>query len=77
MKNIEKIVLLSTIMQKNHILEFRLYNVLYTIVFRDKKFIITNSGLISQKEYPTLKSLFDNYYVYGSSLTELVNDIKI
>ena len=73
----EKFITISNILSKNHKLSFRLYNVLYTITFKDNKFYISNTSIASKKEYPTLKDLFNDYIVYGSNLFELIKDIKL
>ena len=73
----EKIFFISNIINNNHCLYFRLYNVLYKIVFIDNTFYIKQFGVDNEKKYSALKELFDNYIVYGNTLIEQINDIKL
>lgn len=73
----EKILFISNKIKINHSLYFRLYNVLYKIEFINNAFYIKQFGIDNVKKYSTLKELFDNYIIYGNTLIEQINDIKL
>lgn len=73
----EKMLFISNKIKVNHYLYFRLLNVLYKITFKNNVFSIQQFGVESIKQYETLKDLFENYIVYGNSLMEQIDDIKL
>lgn len=73
----EKILVISEKIKNNHYLYFRLLNVLYKITFDNNVFSIQQFGVDNVKQYSTLKNLFDNYVVYGATLMEQIDDIKL
>lgn len=73
----EKILVISEKIKNNHYLYFRLLNVLYKITFESNIFSIQQFGVNNVKQYSTLKDLFENYIVYGNTLMEQIDDIKL
>ena len=73
----EKMLFISNKIKVNHYLYFRLLNVLYKITFKNNVFSIQQFGVESIKQYETLKDLFENYIVYGNTLMEQIDDIKL
>lgn len=73
----EKMLSISNKIKTNHYLYFRLLNVLYKITFENNIFSIQQFGVDNVKQYSTLKDLFENYIVYGNTLMEQIDDIKL
>lgn len=73
----EKMLVISEKVKNNHYLYFRLLNALYKITFRNNIFSIEQFGVNNIKQYSTLKNLFNDYIVYGATLMEQIDDIKL
>lgn len=73
----EKILFISNKIKVNHYFYFRLLNVLYKISFKNNVFSIQQFGVENIKQYTTLKDLFENYIIYGNTLMEQIDDIKL
>ena len=56
---------------------FYLLNTKYTILLKDNKLIIKNSGFDYYKKFNNIDDLFSNYYIYGKSLIDYLDEIKI
>lgn len=56
---------------------FYLLNTKYTILLKDNKLIIKNSGFDYYKKFNNIDDLFSNYYIYGKSLLDYLDEIKI
>ncbi len=73
----EKIAIIKKRLQEQYIVFFRLYNALYRISISNNLFFIRQEGMEIVYSYDSLKSLFCNYVVYGFSLIDLLDDIKL
>lgn len=73
----EKILYISEKIKNNHYLYFRLLNALYKVTFRNNIFSIEQFGVNNIKQYSTLKDLFNDYIVYGATLMEQIDEIKL
>ena len=62
---------------KNNKITFRLYNTPYTIKQKNQTMLINQTGINVTYTYENLKELLNKYIVYGSTLNELINDIKL
>ena len=73
----EKIIFFAKRLKEEHIIYFRLYNALYKITLSNHKLVIRQEGMDISYTYSSLKELFENYIVYGYSLLESIDDIKM
>lgn len=56
---------------------FYLYNVVYTIIKSNNEFLIKQIGINHTHSYSKLTDLFSEYRIYGLSLAECFEEIKI
>lgn len=61
----------------NKEVSFYLLNTKYKISLIKDKITIKNSGFNSIREFNTIDELFSNYYIYGRSLIDYLDEIKI
>lgn len=54
---------------------FKLYNATYKISHIEDNYYIEQIGINSKKKYNSLEEMFNNYYLYGDTLMELINNI--
>lgn len=54
---------------------FKLYNATYKISHIENNYYIEQIGINSKKKYNSLEEMFNNYYLYGDTLMELINNI--
>lgn len=54
---------------------FKLYNAIYKISHIEDNYYIEQIGINSKKKYNSLEEMFNNYYLYGDTLMELINNI--
>ena len=73
----EKIEILVRRLQEEHVVCFRLYNALYTITFIQGRLCIRQDGVEVCCYYTSLQELFHRFVVYGNTLFESIQDIKI
>ena len=73
----EILLTIATRLRNEYIVSFRLYNALYKITFSKNGYSIHQEGLDISYHYRTLKELFEQYVVYGDSLKDLLEDIKL
>lgn len=64
-------------LNSNKKVSFYLLNTKYTISISNNKINITNSGFSQFKQFNTIDELFNNYYIYGRSLIDYLDEIKI
>lgn len=72
----EKILILSNKLQKEKIVKFRLYNVLYIITSNNNSFSIRQYGINRTYTFSSLNELLISFIIYGSNLVESIEDIK-
>ncbi len=77
MMNDEKMLVFAKKLQEEHVVCFRLYNALYKVQFSQKKLTIRQEGLDVSYTYSSLHDLFHYYVVYGASLIDSLEDIKM
>ena len=65
------------IIENNKKVSFYLYNVRYTIIKNSNGFLIKQVGINRTYSYSKLTDLFSEYRIYGLSLVECFEDIKI
>lgn len=66
------------ILGKDKVIYFYLYNTLYRIIMLDNDYYrISSYGSAYYAEYHKIINLFDNYYIYGETLRNCVDDIII
>lgn len=73
----EKLNLFVNILNSKHEITFYLFNVKYYIKYTDQEYLIKQESLDNFKTYPSLFDLFNNYYVYGVCLKELLQNMII
>ena len=73
----ELIFTIASRLKEQHVVSFRLYNAIYMIVLTDKGYFINQFGMDVRYFYESLKDLFEKYVVYGDSLINLIDDIKL
>lgn len=52
---------------------FKLYNATYKISYIENNYYIEQIGINSKKEYKSLDEMFNNYYIYGDNLINLID----
>ena len=65
------------ILENNNKVSFYLYNVVYTIIKSNNDFFIKQFGVNRTSSYSKLTDLFSEYRIYGLSLAECFEEIKI
>lgn len=74
----EKIKEFVLILAKTHVVYFYLYNAKYRVMMLpDDNYVISCYGSSINKTYHKIDNLFSNYRVYGQSLYDCIDDIKI
>lgn len=73
----DKLNLLMTVLTQKKEVEFYLYNVIYIIYNRDNKFIIRQLNSNLEYVYDDLKILFESYRIYGQSLAECFDNVRV
>ena len=75
--NYDKIRIIHNQLLKHQVVVFSLYNALYEISFSSNFFVIHQIGIDVLYQYSSLDELFHQYVVYGDSLLNAIQDIKI
>ena len=65
------------ILENKKEVSFYLYNVVYTIIKNNHEFLIKQFGVNRTSSYSKLTDLFSEYRIYGLSLAECFEEIKI
>ena len=73
----EKLNEFVTILTKKRMVKFYLYNVTYIVYQREDKYIIRQLNSNLEYVYDDLKSLFENYKIYGQSIAECFDNLVI
>jgi hypothetical protein len=75
--NDKKLNLFVNTLKNNKEITFVLFNAFYIIKYQYRKYYINQFGIDTNYIYESITELFNNYLVYGSSLKENFDNIKI
>ena len=71
----EKLNEFISILTQKKVIKFYLYNVIYVVYCRKKKYIIRQLNSNLEYVYDDLQSLFVNYTIYGQSIAECFDNL--